>query len=54
MGWRLAGGVEGTAGHALGLSFNLNMEQQTDPEALQQTFLSVSVCVSFCHSYCIP
>lgn len=43
----VAGGrVEGSAGHVLGLSFNLNVGQQTEPKAF---FLSVS----FCHPYCI-
>lgn len=33
MGWWLAGGAEGSAGHVLGLSFNLNVGQQTEPKA---------------------
>lgn len=39
----VAGGrVEDSAGHVLGLSFNLNVGQQTEPKAF---FLSVSVSV---------
>lgn len=42
-GWQ--GVVEGPAGHVLGLSFNLNVGQQSEPKALKETFLSVSSCV---------
>ncbi len=34
MAWWLASGVKGPAGLVLGLSFNLNVGQQTEPKAV--------------------
>lgn len=44
--------VEGSAGHVLGLSFNLNVGQKNWAQGFMKTFLSVSLCAFICHSYC--
>lgn len=44
--------VEGSAGHVLGWSFNLNVGQRKWAQGFMKTFLSVSLCAFFCHSYC--